>query len=100
MKKYVIYKNPKDGYESFVERYCLRKRNENVSISKSKLLEQSNRMWKSEELGKNPEALNKYLELRIGEKPFCRYVQNFIFIEIFLLSILCFQKTCTQRNPF
>ena len=68
---YAIYKKPKEGYESFVERFCLRRKKENPHESKESLVGTAQIMWKDL---KNDEAkLKEFEKLLKGEIDFKRY---------------------------
>lgn len=67
--KFVCYKNPSGNYESFVERFCLRTKN-NFFVKRD-LVEQAQRKWR--DIYKNDkEKVIEYLKLRKGEKDFVR----------------------------
>ena len=69
-KKYVCYKNPKDSYESVVERFCLRRRKENPHEKKSEMVTSAQEYWK--EVGKDAEKVKEFIKLRPSEKDFVR----------------------------
>ena len=69
---YVIHRDPKNAYESFVERFCLRKRKGNPHAEKRRMVADAASAWRSE-FGKNKQKLDEFLKLQAGEKPFVRY---------------------------
>ena len=71
-KMFVIYKNPSNQYESFVERFSLRERKKDPHMSKADIVKKAIHFWKEENLSKNHGKLEQYLTLREGEKPFVR----------------------------
>lgn len=81
---YIVHKNPKPGYESFVERYCLR--NYKPGKPTSELHIEAQKKWK--EYSKNAKKIQYFLELQPGEKEFVRFVYN-----NFISVLFC--ATCT-----
>ena len=69
---FVVYKNPSNQYESFVERFSLRERKKDLHMSKANIVKKAIHFWKAENLSKNNGKLEQYLTLREGEKPFVR----------------------------
>ena len=68
-----MFKNPSPGYESFVKRYCLRRR-KNCDISgKQGLLKKAKNTWTNEYKG-NKKKTEEFLKLRDDDKPFVRYL--------------------------
>ena len=47
MPHYAVFKNPSPGYESFVESYCLRRTNGDIS-GKQELLKKAQNAWANE----------------------------------------------------
>ena len=76
---FIVYKNPKEGYESFVERYCLR--NRTVNMKKEDVVEKAQKEWRS--FKNDEQKLKDYLQLKPGEKPFVRYKTVFLFLLFF-----------------
>ena len=67
-KKYVCYKNPKDNYESVIERFCLRKRKENPREKKSETVKSAKEYWN--EICKDADKVTQFIKLRPNEKDF------------------------------
>ena len=82
--KYIIYRNSSNDYESFVERFSLRERKKDPHLTKEKLTERAQEMWKKEQLKKNPKKLAAFLSLKPGEKEFVRYHD----VKLYLVQIL------------
>ena len=59
MSQYAMFKNPSSGYESFVEGYCLRRKNSDIS-EKQELLKKAQNI-----------LANEYKD---DKKPFVRYL--------------------------
>ena len=70
-KNYIIYRDPKGDYESFIERYCLRAKRERGQISTKKIHAEAQNEWKTVYKG-NEEKIRNYLILQEDEKPFVR----------------------------
>ena len=68
---YVIYTNPSPGYESFIERFCLRARS-GGNISPLKTLHQdAQKCWRTKYSNDSVE-FELFMQLKEGEKPFVR----------------------------
>ena len=65
-RHYVIFKNPQGLYESYVERYSLRRREVDKNIKKQSLFVEAQTNWKLEE------NVEDFLILRDGERDFVR----------------------------
>ena len=61
---FMIYKNPSNQYESFVQRFSLRERKKDPHMSKADIVKSAIHFWKEENLSKNHEKLEQYLTLR------------------------------------
>ena len=68
----IVYRDPKNDYESFVERFCLRGRVKNPFTEKKELINQVEFMWREKRVSSNKSNLNEYLKLPPGEKRFMR----------------------------
>ena len=68
--KYIVYRDPKNSYESFIERFCLREKAKNVFIEKKELVKKGQYAWREGEFSTKKEKLEEYLRLLPGEKPF------------------------------
>ena len=71
-KMFLLYKNPSNQYESFVERFSLGERKKDPHMAKADIVKKAIHFWKEENLSKNHGKLEQYLTLREGEKPFVR----------------------------
>ena len=69
-KMFVIYKNPSNQYESFIERFSLRERKKDLHMSTADIVKKAIHFWKEENLSKNHGKLEQYLTLWEGKKPF------------------------------
>ena len=69
---FMIYKNPSNQYESFVQRFSLRERKKDPHMSKADIVKKAIHFRKEENLSKNHEKLEQYLTLREKEKSFVR----------------------------
>ena len=67
----MVYRDPKEGSESFIERFCLRKRKQDRYADKKIMVDDANRLWR-EKYKKDSVALREYLRLQEGENPFER----------------------------
>ena len=61
---FMIYKNPSNQYESFVQRFSLRERKKDPHMSKADIVKRAIHFWKEENLSKNHEKLEQHLTLR------------------------------------
>lgn len=68
---FVVYRFPSNGYENFVERFCLRKSKEGNKSSKKDLYQMAQKMWK-ERYSQNKEELHEFMTLLPDELPFKR----------------------------
>ena len=71
MKKYVVYRNPLNDYESFVERFSLREKAKNCLEEKRGMIRRAEKQWK-EIFSKNKDDLKSFLKLLPGEREFVR----------------------------
>ena len=71
-KDYIVYKDPKNAFEKYVERHCLREKKIAPTKTKFQLNEAAVASWNS--VKGNDRALQEFLKLREGEKEFSRYV--------------------------
>ena len=71
MKRYVVYRNPQNDYESFVERFCLKEKAKNSHCEKRTMVKKAEGLWK-EKFSSNKEDKKTYLKLLPGEKEFVR----------------------------
>jgi hypothetical protein len=78
---YVVYRDPKGDYESFIERYCLRSRRDRGHIANKKLVAEAQGKWTSIYKGDSAK-LKEFLALQENEKPFVRYLCTKIHIAI------------------
>ena len=70
--KYIVYRNPANSYESFVERYCLRKRRKDPHCQKNDITKEAECMWREKKMNSNKDLVEDFLKLLPGEKPFVR----------------------------
>ena len=68
--KFVIYENPNGNYQCFIERFCLREKQNNVHKKNKDLVHEAQEEWKK--VAKNIDAQSEFLKLRDGEKTFVR----------------------------
>ena len=68
-----MFKNPSSGYESFVEKYCLRKRKNGDISGKQVLLKKKQNAW-TNEYKDDKKKTEEFLKLRDDEMPFVRYL--------------------------
>ena len=73
MPQHAMFKNPSPGYESFVERYCLRRRKNGDISGKQELLKKAQNAW-SNEYKDGKKKTEKFLKLRDDAKPFVTYL--------------------------
>ena len=74
-KTFYCYENPSNDYECFVERYCLR--NKGSGIDRRNLIDEAISVWQKDykTIKKKEDRkvkVEKFLELKRGEKPFVR----------------------------
>ena len=70
--KDIVYRDPKNDYKSFVERFCLRGQVKNPFAERKELINQTEFRWREKRLSSNNSGLNEYLKRLPGEKPFVR----------------------------
>ena len=64
--KFYVYRDPKNDYECFIERYCLR--NKNGFVPKQQLVKNAQEAWSKHD----KERRDAFLVLRPGEKSFVK----------------------------
>ena len=75
LKKTRPYKNPKNDYECFIERYCLREKSRlKASFTKQKAVERGQTEWKG--LKRDSEVIQEILKLLPGVQPSIEYDED------------------------
>ena len=72
MPQYAMFKNPSSGYESFVEGYCLRRKNSDIS-GKQELLKKTQNVL-ANEYKNDKKKTEEFWKPRDDKKPFVRYL--------------------------
>jgi len=57
--KFIVYRDPKNSYESFVERFCLRGRASNRFAEKKDLVSDAEFVWREKKFSSNKDTLNE-----------------------------------------
>ena len=72
MSQYAMFKNPSSGYESFVEGYCLRRKNSDIS-EKQELLKKAQNIL-ANEYKDDKKKTEEFWKPREDKEPFVRYL--------------------------
>lgn len=71
-KDFIIYKDPEEEYQCFIERFCLRARKRaGNNFVRKKAYEDAQTQWRNE-FKNNPGKINNFLQLQKDERPFKR----------------------------